>query len=145
MAVTAMLNSFPQGSSDPETLVNTFEAMTRNISSAAICEAAERFMAGTVQDQSVRFAPSVAEFVREAQRIHDRDEVRRQPLLPAPRVGRTPLLERLDRLRRQYANRPVLHTDVSNDRFRALSKSRELPAGAIWVAALGTVYGPEPR
>lgn len=36
------------------------------ISAQAICEAAGRFVSGDVKDQSLRFAPSVPEFVREA-------------------------------------------------------------------------------
>lgn len=41
-------------------------AVLDGISTQAITEAAKRFVAGEVRDQSLRFAPSVPEFVREA-------------------------------------------------------------------------------
>jgi hypothetical protein len=41
----------------------------------------------------------------------------------------------------EYADRPVLFTDVNNDKWRALSKAKEVPPGAVWSAALSTVFG----
>lgn len=43
----------------------------------------------------------------------------------------------------EYRDHPVLFTDVNNDKWRLLSKAKEVPPGSVWVAALGTVYGPK--
>lgn len=43
------------------------------------------------------------------------------------------------------ANRPVLHENISFDRFKKLSADRAIPAGASWVAALGIIYGPKEK
>ena len=64
-----MLNSFPQGSADPDVLIATFEKATAHIGSAAISEAARRFTCGEVKGANLTFAPSVAEFVQECKRV----------------------------------------------------------------------------
>jgi hypothetical protein len=40
----------------------------------------------------------------------------------------------------RFAGREVLHTDIGFDQFKSLSKSGQLPVGATWSAALGTIY-----
>jgi hypothetical protein len=40
----------------------------------------------------------------------------------------------------RFAGREVLHTDIGFDQFKSLSKAGELPVGATWSAALGTIY-----
>jgi hypothetical protein len=43
------------------------------------------------------------------------------------------------------SHRPVLFTDISYDQWCKLSATKQIPAGASWVACLGIVYGPEPK
>lgn len=86
LAITAMLNSFPQqAATDSETLLKTYSAVLRDVTSQAITEAAQRFICGDVKDQSRTFAPSVAEFVQEARRIAELLPYRGKIGLPAPR------------------------------------------------------------
>lgn len=44
----------------------------------------------------------------------------------------------------EYRDHPVLHENVSHDEWRKLSRAKEVPVGAVWVACLQTVYGPKP-
>jgi hypothetical protein len=74
-----MLNSFPQGSGDPDALIATFEKATAHIDNRAITEAARRFTVGEVKGANPSFAPSVAEFMQECRRVPIE-----RPSLPAP-------------------------------------------------------------
>lgn len=49
------------------------------------------------------------------------------------------------RLLAAHANRPVLFESAGYDQFKKLSATRQIPPGAVWVAALGIIYGPEPK
>lgn len=45
----------------------------------------------------------------------------------------------------EYADRPVLFEDVTNEKWMLLSRERKVPTGAVYVACLGIVYGPPAR
>jgi hypothetical protein len=79
LEVAAMLNSFPQGSADPDVLIATFEKATAHVDNRAIAEAARRFTCGEVKTANPTFAPSVAEFVQECRRVPIE-----RPSLPKP-------------------------------------------------------------
>lgn len=64
--------------------MGTYEAVLRDVSGQAVIEAAQRFTAGLVPDQSKTFAPSIAEFATEARRLHELIPYRYLPRLPAP-------------------------------------------------------------
>lgn len=147
LAITAMLNGFPQGNANPDLTMATFEAALRDVTSQAVIEAAQRFTCGDVTGQSRTFAPSIAEFVQEARRIADLIPYRDRPRLPPPSHRPGPLAPfqvTQQRLRAENEHLPVLFEDVSYDRWRKLSADRQVPVGAKWVAALGIVYGPAP-
>lgn len=59
-------------------------AVLNNVNTKAICEAAGAFVSGEVKDQSLRFAPSVPEFVHEAKRRHAAMEYEARPKIEAP-------------------------------------------------------------
>lgn len=42
----------------------------------------------------------------------------------------------------EYRDHPVLFTDIGFDEWKRLSREKRVPVGAVWVAALATVYGP---
>lgn len=85
LAITAMLNSFPQqGATDGETLLKTYSAVLRDTGSQAIIEASQRFVTGEVAGQSKTFSPSVAEFYTEVRRIDELLPYRNRPALPSP-------------------------------------------------------------
>jgi len=85
LAITAMLNSFPQqAATDSETLLKTYSAVLRDISSQAITETAQRFVTGDIAKQSKTFPPSVAEFVQEARLIEEILPYRGRQSLPPP-------------------------------------------------------------
>lgn len=118
-----------------------------DVSAAAITEAAQRFVSGSIDGQSKTFAPSVAEFVDAAKRQAEIIEMRDRPRLPAPdyRTGLSQFERTRAKARADNAHLPILFTDVSYDQWRLKSIRREVPVGAKWVACLATVYGPEPR
>jgi hypothetical protein len=69
LSIAALLNAFPQSSSDPDLTLRTFEAVLKDIPAQAVIEASERFMSGLVPEQSDTFAPSPAKLAIEARRI----------------------------------------------------------------------------
>lgn len=147
-AVAGMLNCFPQTNQDYGVFLRTLDSLCNGVTDRAVIEAAERFARGDVGDQSKKFAPSGPEFVAEARRRQELTDSLSRPRLPAPvyrRSAQQPWELQQARKRAEYAHRDVLHTDVSNERFRSLSAASELPVGAVWVACLGTIYGPEPK
>jgi phosphate/sulfate permease len=148
LAVTAMLNSFPQGNNNPDLTMGTYEAVLRDASSQAITEAAQRFTTGKVQGQSKTFAPSVAEFIAEVERRQELIDIQAKPRLPPPQYFPGPLAPfqiRQQKRLAENAHRPVLFENINFDQWRKLSANREIPVGAIWVASLGIVYGPDPK
>lgn len=113
----------------------------------AIIDAAERFSAGDVQDQSPKFAPSAPEFVAEARRRQEILDIYARPRITPPPVCRpgplAPFEIKRQKALAENANRPVILEDASLDVFRKMSKAGELPAGSKWIAVLATIYGPE--
>ena len=147
LAMAAMLNAFPQGSSNPDLTMKTYEAVLRDASSESIARAAGRFCAGNVKDQNLKFAPSVAEFSQEVQRCTEYLELQARPRLPPPPKYTpgplAPFQIATEKARAAHAHLPILFEDISFDQFRKMSAMRQIPTGATWVAALGIIYGPE--
>ncbi len=146
LALTAMLNSFPQTTGNVDLTLRTFEGVLRGSSSEAVSEAAQRFTSGLVKDQSLKFAPSVAEFAAEVRSVEETHRLRDRPRLPAPTYQRgtlRPFEVAQAKAKRAHEHLPVLIENVSYDEWRRLSAERRVPTGAVWVAALATVYGPE--
>jgi hypothetical protein len=68
----------------------------------------------------------------------------RKRSLPLPKYfpgPKAPFQVRQEKRRAEYADRPVIEANVPLDRFIALSKAKQLPTGAIWVATMG-ILGP---
>lgn len=147
-AITAMLNCFPQTSQNYEILFETLDRLCASQTDQAIIKAAERFAAGDVPEQSKKFAPSGPEFVAEVRIQQEYIDIKARPRLPRPEYRPGPLAPfqiTQQRLYAENANRPVLFEDVSFDVWKKLSAGKQIPVGAKWVAALGIVYGPEPK
>lgn len=144
LAVAAMLNAFPQGNGNPDLMMGTYEAVLRDVTSQAVIEAAQRFTAGDVAGQNRTFAPSVAEFTQEARRVAEiKAAIARPRIAFVPKQSElAPFLVSQEKARAKYAGWTVFKDDVGYDQFRAMSRAREIPVGATWVAALGTVYVP---
>lgn len=140
-----MYNGFPRQDEDTELRLRTLERLLANIDPPAVVEAARRFAAGEVQAQSMRFAPTVAEFTAEARKVQQAREAAQRPMVSRPVPASIPLSIRNERLRTKYAHRPVLFEDINDERFKQLSREQKIPTGASWVAALATIYGPEPK
>lgn len=147
MEITRMLNAFPVGNSDTDLTMETYELATQDFSSTAVIEAAQRFVLGQVKDQSLAYAPTVAEFMQEVRQRQEYIDLKAKPRLPAPRYFPGPLAPfqvRQEKRRAQYADRPVIEANVPLDRFVALSRAKQLPTDAIWVATMG-ILGPAPK
>ncbi|TGR82327.1 hypothetical protein EN866_34855 [Mesorhizobium sp. M2D.F.Ca.ET.223.01.1.1] len=148
LAVSVMLNSFRQTSADPDVLIRTFGSVLDGQSPAIIIETAKRYSSGEVEGASDQFAPTPAEFAKEVRRRAElKADIGRQRSLPAPRYFPGPLAPfqiRQEKRRAENADRPVIEAHAPLDRFIALSRSKQLPVGAIWVACMG-ILGPKPK
>ena len=146
--ITRLLNAFPQTTGNYDLLLADFVQHLTPFPIEAVDRAVRRFLGGDVPEQSMKFAPSIPECVAEARRCVDYLEILARPRLPAPTYrgnGRSPFEINQERHRAQHAHLPVLFTNINFDQFRRLSADRQIPEGASWVAALGTIYGPEPK
>lgn len=129
-------------------MMATFSAALRTCPGSAITEAAERFIGGRVEGQSLTFAPSIAEFSTEVRRCQDMIRWRMRAL-PAPSVPavaasrRAPFEVLAAKTRSRFAERPILFQEVTLDQFKVLSRHRQIPPGSTFSVLLGTVYGPE--
>lgn len=127
----------------------TLGALCAGLTDQAIIEAAQRFAAGDVQDQSPKFAPAAPEFVAEARRRQEFIDMRSRPRLSSPPVvyrsgPLSPFEMKRQRALSDNADRPVILENASFDEFKRMSKAGELPAGSSWVACLAIIYGPRP-
>lgn len=122
----------------------------------AVIRAAEKFAAGDVSGQSKTFAPSGPEFIAEVKFCQEILDLKARLALPAPqpppssrpqRRNEAPIISPFEIKRQKVlnenSNRVVLHEDVCFDQWCKMSRKREVPVGAIWVARLGVVFGPE--
>jgi hypothetical protein len=140
--LTRMLESFPQTSGNPDLTVSAYELAVHGLSSQAIIETCQRFVSGSVEGQSMDFAPAPPRFGQEARRRQE--EMGRKRSLPLPLYSpgpKAPFQVRQEKRRAEYADRPVIEANVPLDRFIALSRAKQLPTGAIWVATMG-ILGP---
>jgi hypothetical protein len=117
------------------------------LSPQAVIEACRRFILGNVEGQSMDFAPAAPRFAQEARQRQEYIDLKARPRLPARRYFPGPLAPfqvRQEKRRAQYADRPVTEANVPLDRFIAMSKAKQLPTGAVWVATMG-ILGPSPK
>jgi hypothetical protein len=155
-AITGMLNCFPQTNQDYQVLLLTLEKLLAGLSDEAVIRAAEKFAAGDVRDQSKTFAPSGPEFIAEVKFCQEIVDLKARLALPAPqpppsnrpsRKNAGPVLSPFEIAKQQSlnenANRAILHENVCFDQWCKMSRRREIPVGAKWVARLGIVFGPE--
>ena len=146
-SIIEMLNGFQQTNQDYRLFLATLERKCSGLSDQAIIEAAERFGDGDVKDQSKKFPPAMPEFIEEVRRRQEYLELKARPRIAPPAYVPGPLAPfqvARQKAFNRYANRPVLLEEIGFDEFRRLSSMKQIPAGAVWVAALGIVYGPEP-
>lgn len=148
-SIIEMMNCFPQTSQDYRVLLQTLHKLCAGLTDQAIIEAAERFAAGDVQDQSPKFAPAAPEFVAEARRRQEFIDMRSRPRLSSPPVvyrsgPLAPFETKRQRALTENADRQVIKEDASYDEFKRMSKAGELPAGSSWVACLAIIFGPRP-
>jgi hypothetical protein len=128
--------------------LGTLQHLCAGLTDQAVIDAAQRFAAGDVKDQSKKFAPSAPEFVEEARRRDELLKVLARPRLPPPTYQRGPLAPYQIATQKKWAENahlPVLFTDIDFNKWKALSAAKDVPAGAKWVAALGVVFGPAPK
>ncbi|WP_420578797.1 hypothetical protein [Oceaniradius stylonematis] len=141
----ATLNSFPQGKSNPELLMQTYAVDLAGFSDGAIVQACRRFRRGEVMGQNKTFAPSIAEFVAEVKKRQEllgllADASRRLPA-PSPIPGAdTPTDRMRARLAKEMAARAVLFENMDFVEFGRRCAALEFPVGSQW--RMGTVYGP---
>ncbi len=147
-SVTRMLNAFPPTTDSFDLLLDTYRQRLADQSDEAVERAVGRFLSGDVPGQQKRFAPSMPEFIEEVRRCQEVIDIIARPRLPAPKYRPGPLAPFEMKRQKAFAENahlPVLFEDVSLDQWTRLSKQNQIPVGAKWVAAIGVVYGPEPR
>ena len=140
-----MLESFPQTSGNPDLTVSAYELAVAGLSSQSVIEAAQRFITGLVDGQSMDFAPATPRFAQEARSRQELIDLKAKPRLPAPRYFPGPLAPfqvRQQKRLSENSHLPVLFENINSDQWRKLSMERKVPVGAKFVASLGIVYGP---
>lgn len=140
IALTAMLNSFPQRAVNPDLLLRTYEQALHGVSDDVICEICKRYVTGEISEQSLTFSPSVAEFT-----IAARDLIAVRAALRAlpgrePEIPREPITARVARVRREYAGRKLLAEQIDLKKYAILVSRGELPIKSEFVAVLGAAY-----
>lgn len=93
--ISLLLNAFPQGrDTDAKALLYAFKVALEGISAQVIADTARKFLRGEVAGQDTKYAPSPAEFAREARRrqkfiddINTPKLARRQDAEPENRVS----------------------------------------------------------
>lgn len=129
-------------------LLRTYEAVLADSLPEAVVRAAQRFTTGKVPKQSLTFSPSVAEFVVEVERQEENIELQARPRIPPPIYRPGPLAPFQIAQQKKLAENshlPVLYENIGHDQWLKLSRTRQIPTGAKWVACLGIIYGPEPK
>lgn len=127
--------------------MSAYELAVNGLSPQAIIEAAQRFISGLVEGQSMDFAPAPPRFAQEARSRQEYIDLKAKPRLPAPRYFPGPLAPfqvRQQKRLSQYANHPILFENISYDQFRKMSAAKEIPVGGFWTS-MGIVYGPMPK
>jgi len=145
-SIIEMWNGFKPTSQDYRLLLATLAKQCSGLSDQAVIDAADRYGAGDVKDQSKEFAPTVPQFLDEVRRRQEFIELKARPRIAPPKYVPGPLAP--FEIARQkafttYSHLPVLLENISYDEWRRLSTTKQVPTGAIWVAALGIVYGPQ--
>lgn len=143
--VSFLLSGFKESQDmDKKTNLAIFYSAVKMYPLTAIEEAASRFRSGMVERSNHTFAPTSAEFAIEVRKVADAQEARARPRLArGPTFKSYNFLDKQEGLRRQYGHRPVIKENATIDEWHRMSRAREVPVGAIWVASLGTIYGPE--
>lgn len=144
-AVTRMLNAFPPTSDNFDLLLDTYAQQLEGLSTEAVELAVRRYLSGDVPEQSRKYAPTVPEFIQEARRCQEVIGIQSRPKLPKPvyrSSGMAPFEIKMAKARAEHAHLPILFEDIGYDQWRKLCAERQIPTGAVWVACLGTVYGP---
>lgn len=148
-ALTAMWNSFALTGQDYRLLAATYDTDLANQTNEAIIEAAHRFRNGKVPGQSDKFSPSQPEFVAEVERQEEFISLRNRPRLERPPLreqwSTPPFMVTQQKKLAENSHLPVLYENIGHDRWLRLSRTRQIPTGAKWVACLGIIYGPEPK
>jgi len=143
-----MLNSFRATSADPDVLLRTFASVLDGFQPSLIIDTAKRYSSGEVDGASDQFAPTPAEFAKEVRRRAAlKADIAKPRSLPAPRYFPGPLAPfqvRQEKRRAENTDRPVIEANVPLDRFIALSRAKQLPVGAIWIATIG-ILGPSSK
>ena len=124
--------------------VSAYELAVAGLSSQAITEAAQRFISGVVEGQSIDFAPAAPRFALEARQRQEYIDLKAKPRLPPPRYFPGPLAPfqvRQQKRLSENAHLPVLFEGISYDQWRKMSAAKEIPVGATW-CSLGIIYGP---
>lgn len=121
--------------------METYDLALRGLSDLAIIEAAQRFILGVVDGQSIDYAPAVPRFVQEARQRQEYIDIKAKPRIPVYRhhTG-SPFYVRQEKTRTKYQDCPVLAENLNLDEYRR--RVKEFPAGHAWIAALATVFGP---
>lgn len=123
--------------------MSAYELAVAGLSSQAITEAAQRFISGVVEGQSIDFAPAAPRFALEARQRQEYIDLKAKPRIPVYRhhTG-APFYMRQEKTRTKYMDHRIIAENVGYDQWCRLSRGKEVPVGAIWVASLGTVFAP---
>ena len=143
LEMTRMLENFPLTNGNPDLIMSGYELAINGLSAQAIIEAAQRFIGGLVEGQSLDFSPTAPRFAQEARRRQEYIDIKAKPGLQAPNFYHhtgSPFHIRQQKTRTKYQECEILAENVGLDEYRR--RVKEFPEGHAWIAALATVFGP---
>lgn len=140
MAITTLLNSFPQRAANNDLLLRTFENALEGFSDEIICDTARKFVSGLIEGQSLTFSPSVAEFTKAARDLQEIRRAKAAVVFRGEEVPHEPINARIARVRASYAGRQLIAENVSHDKWLEMARKKNLPANCEFVALLSSVY-----
>lgn len=127
-------------------MLATFYDAVKGYPIAAVDEARERFGSGKIARSNHTYPPSSAEFAIECARVAEVQAIRSQPRVEYKSTYKSfDVTARRDGLIAKNAHREIIKENVAHEEWLRLSRERAVPVGASWIAALGTIYGPEPK
>jgi hypothetical protein len=152
LAIATMITGFDQFSTEPDTQLLAYSIAADGYREDAVRSACKRFIRGEVKGHKAGKLPTVAEFSIECKSEHsvidasDWRARRQGKITHQSEPTETPFEVRHTKamIEAREGGKVKIADCLNLDRWNAGRKAGEWPAGSIWYAFLGEVWGPRP-